>query len=74
MISRVIYYLAVIGTNRLHRVTAAIGPETPASIAAAERHGFTRKGVRRDDVFTNEAWRGSVLYSALAHEWQPAGV
>lgn len=53
----------------LHRVTAAIGPDNTASIAVVERLGFTREGVVRDHVFTNNAWRDSVLFSVLAHEW-----
>lgn len=53
----------------LHRVTAAIGPDNAASIAVVQQLGFTREGVLRDHVFTNGAWRDSVLYSVLAHEW-----
>ncbi|MGW1615191.1 GNAT family N-acetyltransferase [Streptomyces sp. NPDC002285] len=53
----------------LHRITAAIGPENVASIAVAQQLGFTREGVLRDHVLTNGAWRDSVLYSVLAHEW-----
>ncbi|WP_327328710.1 GNAT family N-acetyltransferase (plasmid) [Streptomyces sp. NBC_01210] len=55
----------------LHRISAAIGPENAASITMVEKLGFTREGVLRDHVFTNGAWRDSVLYSVLAHEWQP---
>ncbi|MGK5628437.1 GNAT family N-acetyltransferase [Streptomyces sp. URMC 123] len=54
----------------LHRISAAIGPDNAASIAVVERLGFTREGVLRDHVFTNGAWRDSVLYSVLAHEWR----
>ncbi|MCC3655819.1 GNAT family N-acetyltransferase [Streptomyces sp. S07_1.15] len=53
----------------LHRITAAIGPDNAASIAVVQQLGFTREGVLRDHVFTNGAWRDSVLYSVLAHEW-----
>ncbi len=52
-----------------HRVSAAIGPDNVASLAVVERIGFTREGILRDHVFTNGAWRDSVLYSMLAHEW-----
>lgn len=58
------------GPLGLHRVTAAIGPDNPASIAVVQRVGFTREGVLRDHVHTNGAWRDSVLFSLLAHEWQ----
>jgi RimJ/RimL family protein N-acetyltransferase len=54
----------------LHRISAAIGPENAASIAMVEKLGFTREGVLRDHVFTNNAWRDSILYSVLEHEWQ----
>jgi RimJ/RimL family protein N-acetyltransferase len=53
----------------LHRVTAAIGPDNVASIAVVQQLGFTREGVLRDHVFTSGAWRDSVLFSVLAHEW-----
>jgi RimJ/RimL family protein N-acetyltransferase len=55
----------------LHRITAAIGPENAASMAVVKRLGFTREGHLRDHVFTNGAWRDSVLWSILAHEWPP---
>ncbi|MFJ3513169.1 GNAT family N-acetyltransferase [Streptomyces luteogriseus] len=53
----------------LHRISAAIGPDNAASIAIVQQLGFTREGVLRDHVFTNGAWRDSVLFSVLAHEW-----
>jgi [ribosomal protein S5]-alanine N-acetyltransferase len=57
----------------LHRISAAIGPENAASIAMVEQLGFVREGVLRDHVYTNGAWRDSVLYSVLKHEWQSRG-
>lgn len=54
----------------LHRITAAIGPDNAASIAVVQQLGFAREGVLRDHVFTNGAWRDSVLLSVLAHEWR----
>ncbi|SFQ07364.1 GNAT family N-acetyltransferase [Amycolatopsis rubida] len=57
------------GLLGLHRVTAAIGPDNAASHTVVERRGFVREGVLRDHVFTNGAWRDSVLYSALSDEW-----
>lgn len=54
------------GPLDLHRVTAAIGPENPASIAVVQRCGFTLEGVLRDHVHTNGRWRDSVLFSRLA--------
>jgi [ribosomal protein S5]-alanine N-acetyltransferase len=52
-----------------HRVTAAIGPENEASIAVVKRLGFSLEGHLRDHVFTNGAWRDSLLYSLLEHEY-----
>lgn len=54
------------GPLGLRRVTAAIGPENPASMRVAERAGFQREGVLRDHVFTNGTWRDSVLFSVLS--------
>lgn len=61
------------GPLDLHRVTAAIGPQNAASHAVIKRLGFTREGVLRGHVFTNGAWRDSVLYSVLADEWAKRG-
>jgi ribosomal-protein-alanine N-acetyltransferase len=57
-------------TLGLHRISAAIGPDNAASIALVTRLGFTQEGRLRDHVFTNGAWRDSILYSLLAHEWK----
>jgi ribosomal-protein-alanine N-acetyltransferase len=54
---------------RLHRITAAIGPTNEASIAIAKRLGMHYEGRLRDHVFTNGAWRDSLLFSVLAEEW-----
>lgn len=56
-------------TLGLHRISAAIGPDNAPSIAIAERLGYTLEGRIRDHVFTNGAWRDSLLYSVLEHEW-----
>lgn len=53
----------------LHRISAAIGPDNAASIAVIKRLGFALEGCIRDHVWTNGAWRDSLLYSVLAHEW-----
>jgi len=57
------------GTLERHRVTAAIGPENEASIAVVKRLGFGYEGHLRDHVFTNGAWRDSLLYSLLEHDY-----
>ncbi|TDO54991.1 ribosomal-protein-alanine N-acetyltransferase [Kribbella sp. VKM Ac-2527] len=56
----------------LHRVSAAIGPENLASIAVVKNLGFSYEGRIRHHVFTNNAWRDSLLYSILAPEWSGA--
>ncbi len=52
----------------LHRITAAVGPDNHASMHVLERLGFTLEGRLRDHVFTNAAWRDSLLYALLQHE------
>ena len=57
-------------TLRLHRVQAACGPDNRASQRLLARLGFVPEGRIRDHVFTNGAWRDSLLYSILDHEWR----
>ena len=57
----------------LHRISAAIGPDNAPSIALTERLGFTIEGRIRHHVWTNAAWRDSLLYSVLADEWPQPG-
>ncbi|MDQ3987651.1 MAG: GNAT family N-acetyltransferase [Actinomycetota bacterium] len=59
-------------TLGLHRISAAIGPDNAASLTIVTRLGFTQGGRLRDHVFTNGAWRDSILYSLLVHEWPPS--
>jgi ribosomal-protein-alanine N-acetyltransferase len=49
----------------LHRITAACGPDNPASVRVVEKLGFSLEGRLREHVFTNGAWRDSLLYSLL---------
>jgi len=56
-------------TLALHRVSAAIGPENLASIAVVKTLGFSYEGRIRHHVYTNNAWRDSLLYSLLTTEW-----
>lgn len=57
-------------TRGLHRVQAACGPDNRPSRALLERLGFLCEGHMRDHVFTNGAWRDSLLYALLGHEWR----
>lgn len=56
-------------TLGLHRISAAIGPDNTASIAIAKRLGMQYEGRIRDHVFTNDAWRDSLIYAVLANEF-----
>jgi ribosomal-protein-alanine N-acetyltransferase len=57
-------------TLNLHRVQAACGPQNTASQRALEKLGFQYEARIRDHVFTNGAWRDSLLYAVLADEWR----
>ncbi|MFC7484633.1 GNAT family protein [Luedemannella flava] len=52
-------------TLGLHRIQAACGPDNVASRALLEKLGFSYEGRMRDHVFTNDAWRDSLLYAKL---------
>lgn len=58
------------GQLDLHRIQAACGPDNHTSQRMLARLGFTPEGRMRDYVHTNGAWRDSLLYSVLAHEWE----
>jgi [ribosomal protein S5]-alanine N-acetyltransferase len=53
----------------LHRIQAACGPDNHASQRLLGRLGFIPEGRMRDHVFTNGAWRDSLLYAVLESEW-----
>lgn len=53
----------------LHRISAAIGPDNAASIAVVSKLGMQYEGRIRDHVFTNGAWRDSLLYAVLEQDW-----
>ena len=54
----------------LHRLQAACGPDSRSSQRLLARLGFSPEGRLRHHVFTNAAWRDSLLYSLLEHEWR----
>jgi ribosomal-protein-alanine N-acetyltransferase len=56
----------------LHRISAAIGPDNTASIAVVRKLGMQYEGRIRDHVFTNGAWRDSLLFAVLEleQEWR----
>lgn len=55
-------------TLKLHRISAAIGPDNSASITIAQKLGMSYEGRIRDHVHTNGQWRDSLLYSVLIGE------
>jgi ribosomal-protein-alanine N-acetyltransferase len=57
------------GELHLHRISAAIGPDNAASIAVVRKLGMQYEGRIRDHVFTNGAWRDSLLHAVLKQEW-----
>jgi ribosomal-protein-alanine N-acetyltransferase len=57
-------------TLGLHRIQARCGPNNTASQAGLLRLGFKFEAHLRDDVFTNGAWRDSLQYAILDHEWR----
>lgn len=54
----------------MKRDVPAIGPDNAASIAVATKLGMQYEGRIRDHVYTNGAWRDSLLYSVLSDEWK----
>ncbi len=55
----------------LHRIWAARSPLNEVSARTLLRAGMTEDGRIRDHVFVRGAWRDSITYSILEHEWMP---
>ncbi|MGW1990206.1 GNAT family N-acetyltransferase [Embleya sp. NPDC001921] len=54
----------------LHRIWGARAPLNEVSGRTMERAGFTREGTIREHVHVRGAWRDSVVYAILDHEWE----
>ncbi|WP_163364249.1 GNAT family N-acetyltransferase, partial [Klebsiella aerogenes] len=54
------------GELGLHRLQAFIHPDNGASIALAEKLGFRREGLLRDNLRVGEHWRDDLVYGLLA--------
>lgn len=54
----------------LHRIQAACGADNHASQRLLGRLRFVQEGRIRDHIFSDGAWRDSLLYSLLDHEWR----
>ncbi len=66
-----VHLLCGLGFNTLglHRIWAARSPLNEASARTLLRAGMTEDGCIRDHVFVHGAWRDSITYSILEHEW-----
>lgn len=58
-------------TLNLHKITLRIAVGNDASVRVAEKLGFTREGILREELRINGAWVDHVLYSMLEHEYRP---
>lgn len=68
-----VHLLCALGFSRLglHRIWAARAPLNTASAKTLLRAGLTEEGRIRDHVHVRGAWRDSITYSVLDHEWTP---
>ena len=57
------------GALNLHRIWATADMRNEASWRVMEKVGMKREGLLREHVLVRGAWRSSVLYSILAHEF-----
>jgi RimJ/RimL family protein N-acetyltransferase len=55
-----------------HRIEAHIEPDNAASLRLAERLGFRREGLMRDQLFVDGKPRDALLYALLQPDWQVA--
>jgi ribosomal-protein-serine acetyltransferase len=53
----------------MHRVWLSADPDNTRSCAVAERLGFRREGVHREDVIMNGRFRDTVIYAVLEDGW-----
>jgi ribosomal-protein-serine acetyltransferase len=58
-------------TLSMHRVWLTADTQNLRSCAVAERLGFRREGVRRQDRFLDGLFRDTAIYAILEEEWLP---
>ncbi len=58
------------GTLGMHKITLRIAVGNDASDRVAEKLGFTREGVLREELKVNGAWLDHTLYSLLEQEYR----
>lgn len=71
--TELVHVLCALGFTHLglHRIWAARAPLNTASDRTLRKAGMTEDGRIRDHVYVRGAWRDSIVYSILEHEWQP---
>ena len=57
----------------MHRVWLSADPENTRSCAVADRLGFRREGVHREDMLMDGRFRDTVIYAVLEDEWPTDG-
>ncbi len=57
-------------TLDLHKITLRIAVGNDASVRVAEKLGFTREGILREELRINGTWVDHVLFSMLEHEYR----
>jgi RimJ/RimL family protein N-acetyltransferase len=64
--------MAAIGFERmgLHKINLRIAVGNRASERVAEKLGFTREGVLREELLIRGRWVDHTLYSIIEHEWR----
>ncbi|WP_374205614.1 GNAT family N-acetyltransferase [Streptomyces sioyaensis] len=67
-----VHLMCALGFNHLglHRIWAARAPLNAASAKTLLRAGMTEESRIREHVFVRGAWRDSITYSVLDHEWR----
>ncbi len=56
----------------MHKINLRIAAGNRASERVAEKLGFTREGVLREELYIRDRWVDHSLYSLLEHEWREA--
>ncbi|MBB4826191.1 RimJ/RimL family protein N-acetyltransferase [Sporosarcina luteola] len=54
----------------LHRIFGTCDPKNKASARVLEKVGMLKEGQLRQNIRIEHAWRDSLLFSVLAHEWK----
>ncbi|HZR39312.1 MAG TPA: GNAT family N-acetyltransferase [Ktedonobacteraceae bacterium] len=56
--------------HNLHRIFGTCHPENHASVRVMQKIGMRMEGHLRENRWSKGAWRDSLLYAILDHEWQ----